>query len=129
MTGWETGHYERRCNPRHPANTPTRWRGSAAATDRYFIGARVAAVFALLSFNTTTVVAVFFRGSHLQRYVGDVRRLPNPAAGLRQWLLPRSFLPSVFFLGLGRAKDSLFMGALEVAVLHLLSGRHPGGAM
>ena len=81
-------------------------------SNEYFV-VRVAAVFALLSFNTYTVIAVLFATSTFSgmwvMYVTFVKLRPQ---AYKELAIAVFFLPSVFFWGSGLLKDSLCLGAL-----------------
>ena len=74
---------------------------------------RVAAVFALLSFNTYTVIAILFAAITFTgmwaMYMTFAKIRPQAYQELATAVF---FLPSVFFWGSGLLKDSLCMGAL-----------------
>lgn len=80
--------------------------------NEYFV-IRVAAVFALLSFNTYTVVAVCFAALTFTgmwaMYMTFAKIRPQ---AYRELAIAVFFLPSVFFWGSGLMKDSLCIGAL-----------------
>jgi len=81
-------------------------------SNEYFV-VRVAAVFALLSFNTYTVIAVLFATITFSgmwvMYVTFVKLRPQ---AYEELAIAVFFLPSVFFWGSGLLKDSLCLGAL-----------------
>ena len=81
-------------------------------SNEYFV-VRVAAVFALLSFNTYTVIAVFFAAITFSgmwvMYMTFVKLRPQ---AYKELAIAVFFLPSVFFWGSGLLKDSLCLGAL-----------------
>jgi len=81
-------------------------------SNEYFV-VRVAAVFALLSFNTYTVIAVLFATITFSgmwvMYVTFVKLRPQ---AYKELAIAVFFLPSVFFWGSGLLKDSLCLGAL-----------------
>jgi hypothetical protein len=80
--------------------------------NEYFV-VRVAAVFALLSFNTYTVVAILFAALTFSgmwvMYITFAKIRPQ---AYKELAIAVFFLPSVFFWGSGLLKDSLCMGAL-----------------
>ncbi|TGE23222.1 hypothetical protein [Hymenobacter metallicola] len=82
------------------------------STTEYFV-VRVAAVAALLSFNTYSVIALVFAGLSFSgmwaMYLTFVRAYPLLYKRLAVAVF---FLPSVFFWGSGVMKDSLCIGAL-----------------
>ncbi|WP_310391063.1 hypothetical protein [Hymenobacter sp.] len=81
-------------------------------SNEYFV-VRVAAVFALLSFNTYTVIAVLFAVTTFTgmwvMYITFAKIRPQ---AYKELAIAVFFLPSVFFWGSGLLKDSLCMGAL-----------------
>ena len=81
-------------------------------SNEYFV-IRVAAVFALLSFNTYTVIAVLFAAVTFTgmwaMYMTFAKIRPQT---FRELAIAVFFLPSVFFWGSGLLKDSLCLGAL-----------------
>ena len=81
-------------------------------SNEYFV-IRVAAVFALLSFNTYTVIAVLFATVTFTgmwaMYMTFAKIQPSAYKELATAVF---FLPSVFFWGSGLLKDSLCLGAL-----------------
>ncbi|GAB3317811.1 hypothetical protein GCM10027511_28540 [Hymenobacter humi] len=81
-------------------------------SNEYFV-VRVAAVFALLSFNTYTVIAVLFAvitfSGMWVMYITFAKIRPQVYKELATAVF---FLPSVFFWGSGLLKDSLCIGAL-----------------
>ena len=81
-------------------------------SNEYFV-IRVAAVFALLSFNTYTVIAVLFATITFTgmwaMYVTFAKIRPQV---YKELAIAVFFLPSVFFWGSGLLKDSLCLGAL-----------------
>jgi len=81
-------------------------------SNEYFV-VRVAAVFALLSFNTYTVIAVLFAvitfSGMWVMYMTFAKIRPQVFKELATAVF---FLPSVFFWGSGLLKDSLCLGAL-----------------
>jgi len=81
-------------------------------SNEYFV-IRVAAVFALLSFNTYTVIAVLFATITFSgmwvMYITFVKVRPQ---AYKELAIAVFFLPSVFFWGSGLLKDSLCLGAL-----------------
>ncbi|MCI1188917.1 hypothetical protein MON38_15955 [Hymenobacter sp. DH14] len=81
-------------------------------SNEYFV-IRVAAVFALLSFNTYTVIAVLFAAATFTgmwaMYMTFAKIQP---AAYKELATAVFFLPSVFFWGSGLLKDSLCLGAL-----------------
>ena len=81
-------------------------------SNEYFV-IRVAAVFALLSFNTYTVIAVLFAAITFSgmwvMYMTFAKIRPQAYKELATAVF---FLPSVFFWGSGLLKDSLCIGAL-----------------
>ncbi|MDB5234309.1 MAG: hypothetical protein JWR44_1302 [Hymenobacter sp.] len=81
-------------------------------SNEYFV-IRVAAVFALLSFNTYTVIAVLFAAVTFTgmwvMYMTFAKIRPQAFKELATAVF---FLPSVFFWGSGLLKDSLCIGAL-----------------
>ena len=81
-------------------------------SNEYFV-IRVAAVFALLSFNTYTVIALFFAAVTFSgmwvMYMTFVKLRPQV---YKELAIAVFFLPSVFFWGSGLLKDSLCIGAL-----------------
>lgn len=74
---------------------------------------RIAVIMALLSFNTYTVIALFFAFISFcgmwSMYITFVRIYP---AAYKKLAIAIFFLPSVFFWGSGLMKDSLCIGAL-----------------
>ena len=80
--------------------------------NEYFV-IRVAAVLALLSFDTYTVIAVFFAAITFSgmwvMYMTFVKLRPQ---AYKELAIAVFFLPSVFFWGSGLLKDSLCIGAL-----------------
>jgi hypothetical protein len=81
-------------------------------SNEYFV-VRVAAVFALLSFNTYTVIAVLFATVTFTgmwaMYITFAKIRPQ---AYKELAIAVFFLPSVFFWGSGLLKDSLCLGAL-----------------
>jgi hypothetical protein len=81
-------------------------------SNEYFV-VRVAAVFALLSFNTYTVIAVLFATVTFTgmwaMYMTFAKIRPH---AYKELAIAVFFLPSVFFWGSGLLKDSLCLGAL-----------------
>lgn len=81
-------------------------------SNEYFV-IRVAAVFALLSFNTYTVIAVLFAAVTFTgmwaMYMTFAKIRPQT---FKELAIAVFFLPSVFFWGSGLLKDSLCLGAL-----------------
>ncbi|MBF9236748.1 hypothetical protein I2I05_05010 [Hymenobacter sp. BT683] len=81
-------------------------------SNEYFV-IRVAGVFALLSFNTYTVIAVLFAvitfSGMWVMYMTFAKIRPQV---YKELAIAVFFLPSVFFWGSGLLKDSLCMGAL-----------------
>ena len=81
-------------------------------SNEYFV-VRVAAVFALLSFYTYTVIAVLFATATFTgmwaMYITFAKIRPQ---AYKELAIAVFFLPSVFFWGSGLLKDSLCMGAL-----------------
>lgn len=81
-------------------------------SNEYFV-IRVAAVFALLSFNTYTVIAVLFATVTFTgmwaMYITFAKIRPQV---YQELAIAVFFLPSVFFWGSGLLKDSLCLGAL-----------------
>ena len=81
-------------------------------SNEYFV-IRMAAVFALLSFNTYTVIAVLFAALTFSgmwvMYLTFAKIRPSAYKELATAVF---FLPSVFFWGSGLLKDSLCLGAL-----------------
>ena len=80
-------------------------------SNEYFV-IRVAAVFALLSFNTYTVIAVLFAAITFSgmwvMYMTFAKIRPQ---AYKELAIAVFFLPSVFFWGSGLLKDSLCIGA------------------
>ena len=80
--------------------------------NEYFV-VRVASVFALLSFNTYTVVAILFAAVTFSgmwvMYMTFAKIRPQ---AYQELAIAVFFLPSVFFWGSGLLKDSLCIGAL-----------------
>ena len=80
--------------------------------NEYFV-IRVAAVFALLSFNTYTVIAVLFAALTFSgMWVMFMTFAKIRPQVYNELAIAVFFLPSVFFWGSGLLKDSLCMGAL-----------------
>ena len=81
-------------------------------SNEYFV-IRVAAVFALLSFNTYTVIAILFATITFTgmwaMYITFAKIRPQV---YKELAIAVFFLPSVFFWGSGLLKDSLCLGAL-----------------
>ena len=81
-------------------------------SNEYFV-IRVAAVFALLSFNTYTVIAILFATVTFTgmwaMYITFAKIRPQV---YKELAIAVFFLPSVFFWGSGLLKDSLCLGAL-----------------
>ncbi|WP_426060764.1 hypothetical protein [Hymenobacter sp. B1770] len=81
-------------------------------SNEYFV-IRVAGVFALLSFNTYTVIAVLFATATFSgmwvMYMTFAKIRPQ---AYKELAIAVFFLPSVFFWGSGLLKDSLCLGAL-----------------
>ena len=81
-------------------------------SNEYFV-IRVAAVFALISFNTYTVIAILFAAITFSgmwvMYMTFAKIRPQ---AYKELAIAVFFLPSVFFWGSGLLKDSLCIGAL-----------------
>jgi hypothetical protein len=81
-------------------------------SNEYFV-IRVAAVFAVLSFNTYTVIAILFAAVTFSgmwaMYMTFAKLRPQ---AYKELAIAVFFLPSVFFWGSGLLKDSLCLGAL-----------------
>ena len=81
-------------------------------SNEYFV-TRVTAVFALLCFNTYTVIAIFFASASFSgmwvMYMTFAKLRPQ---AFKKLAIAVFFLPSVFFWGSGLLKDSLCLGAL-----------------
>ncbi|TGE25611.1 hypothetical protein E5K00_10600 [Hymenobacter aquaticus] len=82
------------------------------STTEFFV-VRLAAIAALLSFNTYSVIALFFAGLSFSgmwaMYLTFVRAYPLL---YKRLAIATFFLPSVFFWGSGVMKDSICIGAL-----------------